>query len=76
MDLLYFRSLYARLDECVGNMVWSVRRYNVVTHVKSCFLRMFLWERFSALALKSMEYLEDRQRRGFLLQTLLRQVAS
>lgn len=53
------------MDKCIGNMVLSMRRYNVVTHVKSCFLSMFSWEQFTSLAPKSMEYLEDRQRRAF-----------
>lgn len=28
------------------NMVRSVGGYEVVTHVASCFLQMFVWERF------------------------------
>lgn len=31
-------------------------RYNVVMHVNSSFLQMFLWERFRALAPKQIEY--------------------
>lgn len=34
---LYLGSLYARLDKCVDNVVWSMR-YDVVTHPLSCFL--------------------------------------
>lgn len=31
LALIYLGSLYAMLDECVGNVVQSVGRYNVVT---------------------------------------------
>lgn len=34
----YLGSLYAHLDECVGNVVKPMGRYNVVTHVDTCFL--------------------------------------
>lgn len=44
---IYMGSLYARLGECVANVVLSLRRYDVVSHV---FFQMFLWEHFEALA--------------------------
>lgn len=31
-------------------------RYNAVKHVDSCFLQIFLWERFSTLTPKPMEF--------------------
>lgn len=39
-------------------MVGFIGRYEIVTHTNSCFLQMFLWENFSVVALKSMEYSE------------------
>lgn len=41
----YLRSLYARLDKCVANVVRFMARYGAVTHVNSCFFQMFMWER-------------------------------
>lgn len=41
--------MYERLDECVKKMLHFVGRYNVVTHVDTCLLQIFLWERFSGL---------------------------
>lgn len=52
LALLYLGFLYAQLDDCVNNVVCSVGRYNVVTHVDLCFLQMFLPERFFAVAPK------------------------
>lgn len=40
--LLYLSSLYPRIDECVGNAVQDVGRYDMITHAKSCSLKMFL----------------------------------
>lgn len=51
-------SLYAWLGDDVANVVRSVGRYDIVTHVDSCFLQMFVWEPFSIVASKLMEYLE------------------
>lgn len=45
-------SLYVQLDECLTSVVRSMRSFDVVTHVVSCFLQMFFWERFSMLAPK------------------------
>lgn len=43
-----------------GRVHWQcgqfIGRYNIITQVDLCFLQMFLWESFSALAPKSMEY--------------------
>lgn len=36
----------------MGIIVRVVGRYNVVTHVDSCFIQMFFWERFSVIAPK------------------------
>lgn len=60
---LHLKSLYARYEECVGNVVRSVGRYDVDAHVESCFLPMLLWERFSILAPKLMDYPEVVWRR-------------
>lgn len=35
-------SFYERLEECMVNMVRSVGRYEVVSHVDSRFLQMFI----------------------------------
>lgn len=40
---VYIGSLF-RLDECVGNIVKSVGRFHLVTHVDPAFLQLFLWE--------------------------------
>lgn len=53
---IYLGSLYACLDECITNIAQLLGRSDVVMHVDSSFLQMFLWERFGALALKSNEY--------------------
>lgn len=39
---IYLRSLYARLEECVANVIEPLGHYDVVTHVNSSFLQMFL----------------------------------
>lgn len=38
---IYLVSLYARLDECVSNVVQSVGRYDVVTYVDTSFVQIF-----------------------------------
>lgn len=55
---LYLGSLYAWLDDYVANGVRSMRRYDIVIHVDSCFLQMFVWERFFILASKLVDYLK------------------
>lgn len=40
---LYLWSLYARLEECMANVVQFVGIYGVITHIDSCFLQVFLW---------------------------------
>lgn len=42
--------IYARLDECVNNILRSIGRYDIVTHTDTCFLQIFLWERYGAIA--------------------------
>lgn len=53
---LYLGSLHARLDECIQNFTSSVGHYDVVTHVYSAFLKIFLWERFGNIATKPLEF--------------------
>lgn len=53
---MYLSSLFDHLDEYVGNIVRSVGHYDVRTHVKTCFLQMFLWERFGAVLLKPHKF--------------------
>lgn len=43
---LYLGYLYTQFDEFLANVLQSTRRYNAITHFDSCFLQMFLWERF------------------------------
>lgn len=52
--LWYTWDLYAHLDKCTANVTWSLGRYNVVMSVDSCFLQMFLYECFGALAPKRL----------------------
>lgn len=39
---LYLRSLYAKLEESIANMVKFMGRSFIDTHVGSCFLLMFV----------------------------------
>lgn len=41
---IYLGSLFTRFDECVANTVYSMGRYDMVTHASTSFLQMFLWE--------------------------------
>lgn len=50
------RTPACKLDEYV-NAILSIRRYDIATDVDSCLLQIFVWEQFSAVALKSVEYL-------------------
>lgn len=54
--LVYRGSLYARLDECVANMMRSLGRYGVASYVDFDFLQMFMWEHFWGLALVPVVY--------------------
>lgn len=38
LALLYLGLLFGHLDECVGNVVFFMTRYDFVTQVDSCFL--------------------------------------
>lgn len=49
---LYLGSLYAQLDECIGNIVQVVERYDVVMHANAYFLKMFLSKRFALITSK------------------------
>lgn len=49
-------SLYTQLDECVANMTRWQGCYDVVSHVDSMFLQMFMWEHFENLVHTSIEY--------------------
>lgn len=42
LAMLYLGSLNAQLNEGVQDLFQSVGSYNVVTHVESCSLHMFL----------------------------------
>lgn len=53
---IYVWSLYPRLNECVSNIASSMGCCDVIMHADTSFLSMFLWERFGALAPKSIEY--------------------
>lgn len=53
---IYMGSLYARLDECVANITHSLGHYNIMSHVVSVFLQIFLWERIEAFAPTSVGY--------------------
>lgn len=46
---IHLGPLFARLDECVNNIVRLLARY-VVTHGDTSFLQMFFWERFRSLS--------------------------
>lgn len=56
LAIVYLRSLYAHLEECVADMSRSLGRYDVVSHIDSVFLQMFLWECFGSLASNPEEY--------------------
>lgn len=47
----------SNLDECVGNTVRLVGRYDVVTLANTSFLQVFLWEWFGVLAPNHVEFL-------------------
>lgn len=53
----------------MANVVRSVDRYDVVTHVDSCLLQMFLCEHFFAVAQKPVEYSEVVMENGVSPQT-------
>lgn len=53
---IYQGWLYARLDECITNIVQSIGRYDVLIHAYTSFLQMFLWEHFRALVPKLVEF--------------------
>lgn len=55
---LYFRSLYALLDKCTNNITCSVGCCDVVTYADTSFLQIFLWERFSKIAPRPIEFKE------------------
>lgn len=52
---MYLGSLYTHLDECVAYMA-VVGRYDVVSHMDSGFLQMFLLEHFGDLISKPLRY--------------------
>lgn len=56
LALIYLGSLYARLDGCVLNVTWSLRCYDVVSHMDSSFSQMFVWEHIEALERKPVGY--------------------
>lgn len=43
---------FVRVNECAVNVVSSVGHYDMVTHEDVCFLQIFQWEQFRALAPK------------------------
>lgn len=49
-------SRFFRLDECIKNIVKSIRRYHVLTHADTTFLQVFLWGRFGKLFLKPTQF--------------------
>lgn len=51
---LYFE--YAQLDECTSNISPTVGRYNVVIHVDSNILQVFIYERFPSITPKPTEF--------------------
>lgn len=53
---LYLGPLYARMDECAGNITREVGRYDVVTHAHSSFLQVFIWERSPVIVLMHTEF--------------------
>lgn len=54
--ILYLSSLYARLGECSRNNFCSIDRYDIVTYLDASFFHMLLWERFSAMSPKSVDF--------------------
>lgn len=44
------------MSECTNNIMQSVRHYNVVTHVDTSFLKMFLWEDLGTPSPKPVEF--------------------
>lgn len=57
---IYMGFLYAGLDECVTNVMWSLGRYDVVSHIYYGFLYMFLWECFRALYTQAYRIFRNR----------------
>lgn len=53
---IYLGSLYTRLDECVTNVARSLGHFDMVSHMDSILLHMFLWECSWSLAVKPVEY--------------------
>lgn len=51
-------SMYTRLDECVHNITHSMGHYDVVTHVDSSFLRIFLWYQFNSIVRRPVKFEE------------------
>lgn len=51
---LFLGSWYAKLDEYANKNMHLMGRYDVVTHIDICFLKIFLWERFKGIDPRSM----------------------
>lgn len=54
---IYLGLLYTRLEKCVQHILHSVVRYTVVTHADTCFLQIFLWERFGGIEPRAIEFM-------------------